>query len=155
MRIWNFNDPADLDDLVVGEVRKPKRIRSGTSTASMCSSYKLGAFATVALSMTISASSIVLSHGYVRLPNWSSAVAKNIPDAKMPLEHFFQDRFNPEWTEAEETALIGQIVTNRLMATPSDNSAEVAFVCSNLQESNRNGSPLLTSGVVANIIKKR
>jgi len=159
MRIWNLNEPATLTEVVVDEFKpafKPaNHIRPRASCPIKFQSVKvLASVATFAL--TLSYGKTVVNHGSVRMPNWSVAIARSAPDIKPPLDELFAGRFDSEWTQIAERALINEIVENRLTKNvPTGTNTIASFIHSNQQENVRLESPRLSLGAVQELVRKR
>jgi hypothetical protein len=151
MRVWNLNEPDALNDVVVEELAPSKRTHPRVHVAGFQSFKTIVGVASVMF--TISFSNLVVNQGSVRLPSWQAAVIRSAPDLKAPLEGVFGNRFNSEWTPEVENSVLAEIVQKRLTAQPTPGKV-VAFISSNLQEDISLDRPRLSSGTVANIVKK-
>jgi hypothetical protein len=153
MRMWNLAEPSEFNDVVVENLAESKRMRPRVARASHFQSVK--AIAGVAsIVFTISFSNFVVNQGSVRLPNWSTAVARSAPDVRPPLQGVFGSRFNSDWTKDVENSLLNHIVERRLAPGPLPDRTGL-FIYSNQQEDITLQSPRLTLDSISKIARRQ
>ena len=157
MRLWNLSELKELTQVVVEEFPAATlgRKLGLRGQVSRIDSFKvLAGVATAAISLSFATATV--NKSTVKLPNWSSAIARSAPSFKPPLDGMFVDRFNSEWTEASERSLVNQIAENRLSRPAVGSDANVAlFIFSNQQESINLESPRLNLPTIQLIVRKR
>jgi hypothetical protein len=155
MRIWNLSEPSAIDEVVVEELRNKRLLRPRARPQTVFQSVKVIAGVT-AVFLSLSFGEVSISGGSVRLPNWSVATTRSVPEVKPPLDGLFSNRFDSEWTQSKEDSLVRHIVESRLMKPVGSGADDIAaFVLSNQQESIVLERPLLDLHEIRQIVKNR
>lgn len=159
MPLWNLNQIDDLSENVVESV--PARGRTRRRQAFFGVAPKQGPLkvlvgvAAIAVSLTVG--DALANWSTVRLPRVALVIARSVPNLSPPLESMFQNRFDSNWTEAEEHSLVSKIA-ERLLA--KEDTARLdenisQFVFSNQQENLTLDTPLLSLNTIKQIVRKR
>jgi len=154
-RMWNFTDPASLDETVWEEFPSPTRARARRNSPQSPSRFKLAVVAT-ALSLSFGAACVAADSSpvYRLTPSVIAERAETLPQS--PLDALFFRRFDSEWTAEHELRLASQLDARRLEGRQLPTEVETAeVVYFNQNDDTELVAPKMSREDVASVLRHR